>query len=96
MVQHRRVGMGHRPQWYAYLVNLPGNKCLVGGRGEGAHGEVQVLRVVGHVGLALGRGALQAKNFAHIIRTTKKLTSRRVFAGLYSVQISRYVQKVQG
>ena len=34
--------------------------CLVGGsRCEGAHGEVEVLGVVGHVGLALGGGALK-------------------------------------
>ena len=71
MVQRRRVVMGHRPQWYAYLVNLPGNKCLVGGRGEGAHGEVQVLRVVGHVGLALGRGALQETKFSTYTNTEK-------------------------
>ena len=36
------------------------NKCLVGGcRCEGAHGEVEVLRVVGHVGLALRSSALK-------------------------------------
>ena len=43
------------------------NKCLVGGcRCEGAHGEVEVLRVVGHVGLALRSSALKWTNMNHL------------------------------
>ena len=59
------AGPGSKWAWYITQRGR-GNLLVRGGRGEGHDGEADVLRVAGHVLLALGGGRLKGKQDPNI------------------------------